>query len=71
LATRETKHRQIARTAFARSGRVLRYILWDRTNRTIIAFTSNKVDGDPDAATLRAYDANTTQPRLGGEAVRC
>jgi len=55
---------EIARTALANdSGRVLQYILWDKDEPgTIVAFTNNKVDGDPDAATLRAYDAHTAKP---------
>ena len=55
---------EIARTALANDpGRVLQYILWDKDEpNTVIAFTNNKVDGDPDAATLRAYDANTAKP---------
>ncbi|WP_334446369.1 PepSY-associated TM helix domain-containing protein [Bradyrhizobium sp. AZCC 1610] len=55
---------EIARTALAHdSGRVLQYILWDKDEpNTVIAFTNNKVDGDPDAATLRAYDAHTAKP---------
>ena len=55
---------EIARTALANDpGRVLQYILWDKDEpNTVIAFTNNKVDGDPDAATLRAYDAHTAKP---------
>ena len=55
---------EIARTALAHDpGRVLQYILWDKDEpNTVIAFTNSKVDGDPDATTLRAYDANTAKP---------
>jgi uncharacterized iron-regulated membrane protein len=55
---------EIAGTALAHDpGRVLQYILWDKDEpNNIIAFTNSKVDGDPDAATLRAYDANTAKP---------
>jgi uncharacterized iron-regulated membrane protein len=55
---------EIARTALAHDpGRVLQYILWDKDEpNTVIAFTNNKVDGDPDAATLRAYDGHTAKP---------
>src|SRR5947207_218416 len=55
---------EIARTALAHDpGRVLQYILWDKDEpNTVIAYTNNKVDGDPDAATLRAYDAYTARP---------
>src|SRR5207245_4045953 len=55
---------QIARAALAHDpGRVLQYILWDKDEPGIvIAFTNNKVDGDPDAATLRAFDAHTVKP---------
>ena len=55
---------QIARSALAHDpGRVLQYILWDKDEPgTVIAFTNNKVDGDPDAATLKAFDAYSAKP---------
>jgi uncharacterized iron-regulated membrane protein len=55
---------QIARSALAHDpGRVLQYILWDKDEPgTVIAFANSKVDGDPDAATLKAFDAYTAKP---------
>jgi uncharacterized iron-regulated membrane protein len=55
---------QIARAALAHDpGRVLQYISWDKDEPgTVTAFTNNKVDGDPDAATVRAFDATTAKP---------
>jgi uncharacterized iron-regulated membrane protein len=54
---------QIARTALAHDpGRVLQYVLWDKDEPgTVIAFTNSKVDGEPDAATVRAFDAHTAK----------
>jgi uncharacterized iron-regulated membrane protein len=44
-------------------GRVLQYILWDKDEPgKVIAFTNSKVDGDPDAATVKAFDAHTARP---------
>ena len=38
-------------------------IQWDKDEpNNVIAYTNTKVDGDPDAAKLRAYDAYTTKP---------
>jgi uncharacterized iron-regulated membrane protein len=50
---------QIARAALAHDpGRVLQYISWDKDEPgTVIAFTNNRVDGEPDAATVKAFDA--------------
>jgi len=55
---------EIARSALANDpGRVLQYIAWDKDEPgTVIAFTNNKVDGDPDAATVKAFDAYTAKP---------
>jgi uncharacterized iron-regulated membrane protein len=58
---------QIAAAALAHDpGRVLQYVLWDKDEPgTVTAFTNSKVDGDPDAATVRAFDAHTAK-LLGG-----
>jgi len=65
---------QIARVALAHDpGRVLQYISWDKDEPgTVIAFTNNKVDGEPDAATVRAFDAHTAKPlgAVGGGPMR-
>ena len=55
---------QIARAALAHDpGRVLQYISWDKDEPgTVIAFTNNRVDGPPDAATVRAFDAASAKP---------
>ncbi|XIA62636.1 PepSY-associated TM helix domain-containing protein [Bradyrhizobium sp. TZ2] len=55
---------QIAGAALAHDpGRVLQYILWDKDEPgSVIAFTNSKVDGDPDAATLKAFDAYSAKP---------
>jgi len=55
---------QIARSALAHDpGRVLQYIAWDKDEPgTVLAFTNSKVDGDPDAATVKAFDAYTAKP---------
>jgi uncharacterized iron-regulated membrane protein len=55
---------RIARAALAHDpGRVLQYISWDKDEPgTVIAFTNSKVDGDPDAATVKAFDAYTAKP---------
>jgi uncharacterized iron-regulated membrane protein len=55
---------QIARAALAHDpGRVLQYISWDKDEPgTVIAFTNNKVDGEPDAATVKAFDAYGAKP---------
>jgi uncharacterized iron-regulated membrane protein len=58
---------RIARASLAHDpGRVLQYISWDKDEPgTVIAFTNDSVDGPPDAATVRAFDATTAKP-LGG-----
>jgi len=44
-------------------GKVIQYISWDKDEPgTVIAFTNNKVDGEPDAATVKAFDAYTAKP---------
>jgi uncharacterized iron-regulated membrane protein len=55
---------QIAGSALAHDpGRVLQYVAWDKDEPgTVIAFTNSKVDGDPDAATVKAFDAHTAKP---------
>jgi uncharacterized iron-regulated membrane protein len=55
---------RIAGAALAHDpGRVLQYISWDKDEpATVIAFTNNKVDGEPDAATVKAFDAYTAKP---------
>jgi uncharacterized iron-regulated membrane protein len=55
---------QIAGSALAHDpGRVLQYIAWDKDEPgTVIGFTNSKVDGDPDAATVKAFDAHTAKP---------
>ena len=56
---------QIARVALAHDpGRVLQYISWDKDEPgTVIAFTNSKVDGDPDAATVKALAPTSGQSR--------
>src|SRR4051812_46338597 len=55
---------RIAAAALAHDpGRVLQYILWDKDEPgKVIAFTNSKVDGDPDAATVKTFDAHTARP---------
>jgi uncharacterized iron-regulated membrane protein len=50
---------QIGRAALADSpGKVLQYISWDKDEPGVVtAFTNTAVNGDPDAAVVRAFDA--------------
>lgn len=50
---------QVANAALAADpGRVLQYVSWDKDEPGIVtAFTNNAVDGFPDNATVRAFDA--------------
>lgn len=55
---------EISRAALAHDpGRVLQYILWDKDEPgTVVAFTNSSVDGHPDAATVKAFDAYSARP---------
>jgi uncharacterized iron-regulated membrane protein len=44
-------------------GRVMQYVSWDKDEPGIVtAFTNGASDGDPDRATVRAFDAVTAKP---------
>src|SRR5689334_6792160 len=57
-----TTQRIAASALAADPGRVLQYISWDKDEPGIVfAFTNSAPNGEPDKATVRAFDAVTTK----------